>query len=120
MGRFWSNQRITKSEGNVLFELDGKPALELYQNYLGDQAEGLPGTGLLFPLNIQTEDREKGVVRTILAVDEEKQSMTFAGDIPGGAKVQLMKANVDGLVDGAEELPEAVKSNIKIQPWLFS
>lgn len=104
---------VTKAEGNVLFELDGKPALDLYKKYLGEQAAGLPGTGLLFPLNIKTADRKQGLVRTILAVDEENQSMTFAGDIPQGAQVQLMKANVDSLVDGANGAAEDVLSNVK-------
>ena len=106
-------REVTKSEGNVLFELDGKPALELYKRYLGEQAKGLPGTGLLFPLNIKTADREQGLVRTILAVDEATQSMTFAGDIPQGARVQLMKANVDGLVDGAKGAADTVKENVQ-------
>jgi len=94
---------ITKSEKNILYELDGKPALELYKKYLGDQAAELPSSGLLFPLNLHMEDNEGSVevVRTLLAVDEEAQSMTFAGDLPEGSGVNLMKANFDRLVDGA-------------------
>jgi hypothetical protein len=41
------------------------------------------------------------VVRTILAVSEADQSMTFAGDVPEGSYAQLMKANFDRLIDGA-------------------
>ncbi len=94
---------ITKSEKNVLYELDGKPALDLYKQYLGDQAADLPSSGLLFPLNLHIGDGvvSAEVVRTLLAVDEEAQSMTFAGDLPEGSKVNLMKANFDKLVDGA-------------------
>ncbi len=93
----------TKADKNVLFELDDQSALELYKKYLGDEAAGLPSTGLLFPLAVTIEGKEQPVVRTILAIDEEQNSMTFAGDIPVGSKVQLMKANFDRLVDGAEE-----------------
>ncbi|MFT5180044.1 MAG: hypothetical protein ACI9GH_000320 [Candidatus Paceibacteria bacterium] len=96
---------ITKSKGNVLYELDGKPALELYKRYLGDEAKDLPGSGLLFPLNLIIEDTDGSkseVVRTLLAVSEEDQSMTFAGDMPEGSHANLMKANFDRLVDGAE------------------
>ena len=95
---------ITKSKGNVLYELDGKPALEIYKEYLGDMAKDLPASGLLFPLSlkIKTETgKEVEVVRTILAVDEKAQSMTFAGDMPEGVIARLMKANFDRLVDGA-------------------
>ncbi|MFT5037408.1 MAG: hypothetical protein ACI9VM_000988 [Candidatus Azotimanducaceae bacterium] len=94
---------ITKSVHNVLYELDGKPALELYKQYLGDQADELPSSGLLFPLNLHLDEEPGGVevVRTLLGVDEEDQSMTFAGDLPEGKSVNLMKANFDRLVDGA-------------------
>lgn len=95
---------ITKSKDNILYELDHKPALKLYKDYLGDQAQGLPGTGLLFPLSLRlsNEEGEKiEVVRTLLAVDEGAQSMTFAGDMPQGTYTKLMKANFDRLIDGA-------------------
>jgi hypothetical protein len=94
---------ITKSDRNVLCELDNKPALALYKQYLGELAENLPSSGLLFPLNLHMDDDENGVtvVRTLLAVNEDDQSMTFAGDLPTGKKVNLMKANFDRLVDGA-------------------
>jgi hypothetical protein len=101
--KFGPERRITKSENNVLYELDGKPALELYKTYLGDQASGLPAAGLLFPLAIRSSaEDDRTLVRTLLAVDEEKQSMTFAGDMPEGSFAQLMKANFDQLVEGAE------------------
>lgn len=92
---------VTKSNGNVLYTIDGRPALDLYKEYLGDQAKGLPGSALLFPLAITQGDR-KDIVRTVLGVDEATKSMTFAGDIPEGAQIQLMKANFSRLVAGAE------------------
>ena len=105
---FGPTRRVTRSEGNVLFELDDQPALELYKRYLGDRASGLPATGLLFPLAVrQHEGADKVLVRTILAVDEENQSLTFAGDIPQGSYAQLMKANYERLIDGAQQAAEA-------------
>jgi hypothetical protein len=95
---------VTRSEGNVLYELDGRPALQLYKEYLGDRAVGLPATGLLFPLALRSNsDCDRKLVRTILAVDESRQSLTFAGDIPQGALAQLMRANLDRLVEGASD-----------------
>jgi len=93
---------VTRSKGNVLFELDGQPALALYKQYLGEHAAGLPATGLLFPLNVQAPGRPTPLTRTILSVNEKDQSLTFAGDIPQGAVARLMKANFDRLVDGAQ------------------
>jgi hypothetical protein len=84
--------------------LDGIPALSLYKTYLGDRAAGLPATGLLFPLAIRKHASDpRWLVRTILATDEQTQSLTFAGDIPEGALAQLMQANFDRLVQGASE-----------------
>jgi hypothetical protein len=99
---FGIERSVTRSEGNILYELDSLPALEIYKSYLGDQADKLPASGLLFPLSLRTDPEKEPVVRTILAIDDEAQSMTFAGDIQEGAYVKLMKANVDGLIDGAE------------------
>jgi hypothetical protein len=101
---FGPERLVTRSEGNVLVELDGRPALQLYKEYLGELAAGLPATGLLFPLALRANATdEKSLVRTILAVDEERQSMTFAGDVPEGALARLMRANFDRLIDGASE-----------------
>ena len=98
---FGPERLITRAEGNVLYELDGQSALELYKRYLGEHANGLPATGLLFPLSLRNPDAETGVVRTILSVDERNRSMTFAGAIPVGSYARLMKANFDRLIDGA-------------------
>ena len=101
---FGPERRITRSQGNVLYELDGKPALALYKEYLGERAQGLPSTALLFPLALRPpENREDQVVRTVLAVDESSQSLTFAGDVPAGWLAQLMKCNFDRLVQGASD-----------------
>ena len=98
---FGPERLITRSKGNVLYELDGKSALGLYTKYLGEHAKGLPSTGLLYPLSIRIQGGETGVVRTILSVNDLDRSMTFAGDVPEGAYARLMKANFDRLIDGA-------------------
>ncbi len=98
---FGPERMITKSKSNILYELDNQSALELYKKYLGEHAEGLPATGLLFPLSLRVSNEENRVVRTILAVNENEKSMTFAGDMPEGTMVRLMKANFDRLIDGA-------------------
>jgi hypothetical protein len=101
-------RRVTRAAGNVLFELDGKPALKLYKEYLGDKAAGLPASGLLYPFAIlREEDRqETGLIRTILDVDHKAESLTMAGDLPQGSLVSLMYADTDSLVDGAGEAAE--------------
>jgi hypothetical protein len=110
---FGPDRLITKSRGSVLYELDGRSALELYKSYLGEHASGLPSTGLLFPLELCTHGKkEPGLVRTILSVDEAEQSMTFAGDVPEGSYVRLMKANFDRLVDGASGAAKSANTGL--------
>jgi hypothetical protein len=98
---FGPERLITKSKGNILFELDGKPALDIYKMYLGDYAAELPGSGLLFPLSIRSAGSDHFLVRTILSVDENIRSLTFAGNMPEGTYARLMKANFDRLIEGA-------------------
>lgn len=94
---------VTKSTKNVLYEIDSKSALDLYKSYLGKYSDELPSSALLFPLAIINSDNEQPIVRTILSIDEENKSMTFAGDIPEGSKVRFMKANFDRLIDAASD-----------------
>jgi len=97
---FGPERLVTRSAGNILYELDGQPALALYKKYLGEHARDLPASGLLFPLSLRNAAGEP-VVRTILGVNEAEHSLTFAGDLPQGGHVRLMKANFDRLIDGA-------------------
>ncbi len=101
---FGGSRLITRSEGNVLYALGGEPALAVYKDYLGDLAHNLPASGLLFPLNLHLKNAQGlniELTRTILAVDEKTQAMTFAGDMPEGVVAQFMRADMDHLVDAA-------------------
>jgi len=98
---FGLEKRVTKSSGNVLHEIEGQNALELYKKYLGAEAENLPGSALLFPLSVIIPGTYKPVVRTILSIDEDNKTMTFAGDVPEGSKVRFMKADFDKIITAA-------------------
>ncbi len=117
---FGPERRVTKSSGGVLNELDGKSALALYKEYLGEHANELPGSALLFPIMVTREGSDRGVVRTILSVDEADNTMTFAGDVAEGAKAQLMKANTDRLVDGAASAAKACIDGLEGVPAQFA
>jgi hypothetical protein len=110
---FGPERRITRSKNNILYELDNKPALKLYKEYLGDRAAGLPATGMLFPLAIRKDAQDKRqLVRTILGIDETKQALIFAGDMPVGYFAQLMRANFDRLITGASDAGQLAAANI--------
>jgi hypothetical protein len=108
---FGPQRRITKAKANVLYELDGKPALDLYKRYLGPDAAQLPGSALLFPLRIYPADKpEQAIVRTVVGIDEEARTMTFAGDMPDGHCAQLMRGNFDRLIQGAANAAEQAQT----------
>ena len=99
---FGPERLVTKAKGNVLYELDGKSALDLYKEYLGEEkASNLAVNQFYFPLSYKGEGMKEPVVRTILSIDEKEKSMTFAGDILEGGHARLMKANYNRLVEGA-------------------
>lgn len=105
---FGATRLVTRASANVLYELDGEPALEIYRRYLGDYASDLPASALLFPFAMIGKDHsDTGLIRTILGIDEAAGSLTLAGDIVEGGYLRLMTASTDALVDGAEAAAEA-------------
>jgi hypothetical protein len=106
-------RQITRSNGNVLSELEGKPALELYEKYLGEEAADLPASALFYPLKIWNPDRpEDAVVRTVLAINRDDRTMTFAGDIPEGWSARLMRGSFDRLTEGAGEAARHARDSL--------
>ncbi|AUC15244.1 histidine kinase [Tenacibaculum sp. SZ-18] len=99
---FGPERVVTKSKTNILYELDNKPALDLYKKYLGDKSKDLPGAALLYPLKVKSENEDKSIVRTILNIDEKNHSMILAGNVLEGQKVQLMMTHVDSIVNASE------------------
>lgn len=96
-------RKVTRSIKNVVYEMDGKPALPLYRMYIGEHyAKGLPGTGLKFPFAIVGAGaREVETVRTLLSIDAGNNSLTFAGDVAEGQTVRFCQTTHDRLVEGA-------------------
>lgn len=120
---FGPERKVTRSVANKLYEIDGKPALKLYEEYLGERAAELPASALLFPLALRRAGQRHTLVRTVLGVSRDDQSMTFAGDIPEGAVVQLMRAGVDALLNGAANaaaaaMPQAVEDGEGLCLWV--
>ncbi|EIA09565.1 FIST signal transduction protein [Flavobacterium frigoris] len=115
---FGPERIITKSNANILYEIDQKPALDLYKNYLGDKASQLPQASLFYPLNVTPEGKLKPVVRTILGIDDVNKSVILAGDVPMNSVVQLMMASVDGIVSGARKAAKFAMKDRENQPQL--
>lgn len=107
-------RKVTRSQGNILYEIDGEPALDLYKKYLGDKAKDLPASGLLYPFALLKDNSDTtGLIRTILGIDAEKHSLILAGDIPQDGLVRLMNSTGKGLVMGAKG---AAEQSMKADP----
>lgn len=108
---FGPARKVTRCAENILYELDGERALDVYKRYLGEYARDLPGSGLLFPFEMLGKDRDKaGIFRTILAVDEDQGALTLAGDIDASGYLKLMHSSTDKLIEGAETAARAVRA----------
>jgi len=107
-------REVTLSEKNVLYKIGDRYALDIYKEYLGKYADDLPSSALYFPLSMKENKDSSPVVRTILSIDEKTKSMTFAGNIPQGSFVRLMKGNFDKLIDASySAASEAFSSHTK-------
>lgn len=92
---------VTRSFGNVLYEVDGRPASDLYLQHLDEREISTPECGWLFPMAVTDLDG-RVVVRSVRDVNLSNGSVTFVGDIAQGSTLQLMRGSVDGLVHGAQ------------------
>lgn len=104
---FGPDRLITRSRRNVVYEFDGRPALALYKQYLGEHAAGLPASGHLFPLELYHPERKTRVLRALLAVDESEQSITYASEVPEGSYARFMMGQIEDLVSGAQKAARA-------------
>ncbi len=109
---FGPDRLITRSQRNVVYEFDGRPALALYKQYLGEHAAGLPASGHLFPLELSNSEHKNRVLRALLAVDEKEQSITYASEVPQGSYARFMMGQIEDLVSGAQKAAKANLANL--------
>ena len=106
---FGTRRVITKSQDNILYELDGEPILDYYTRYLGQYTDDIQSAGFKFPISIKESEDSLELIRTLLYVNDDDKSITFAGDVPQGYIAQLMKPNMDLLIDGAADAAKQAK-----------
>jgi hypothetical protein len=87
--------KVTRSSGSVLHELDGKPAIKIYEDYFGEQeaailrTEALAKLAITYPLGMKVHGSEEMLIRDPITVDKEG-SITCAAEVPEGSEIQLM------------------------------
>jgi hypothetical protein len=117
---FGTDRLITKAKKNVIYEFDGRPALALYKQYLGEFAEELPMSANRFPLGLRIDDCQNRVVRGIIGIDEKEQSVTCAANISEGSQVCFMVGNVEDLPGGALKAAKESTTNLTDSQSQFS
>jgi hypothetical protein len=99
---FGPERLVTRSQRNVIYEFDSRPALNLFKEYLGENTQNLPASGLLLAMELAVGDNHDKVLRAVIGVDEDAQSITVAGDVPENAYVRMMFGSNEHVIDGAE------------------
>lgn len=97
-------------DGNVLLELDGQPALDLYRSYLGYRAAEMPYVSVEYPIGMvggvpstqRLPDGEILLLRAIKGVDERRRAIIFGGDLPERAEVRMTRATTEDVIAGAD------------------
>lgn len=113
-------RRVTRREGtNRVLELDGRRALDVYREYLGERAGEIPGATIEFPIAvIDAESPEQGLtgaiklVRAVFAVDEAAGALILGGDIPAGAIVRVAQAVRADILSGARAAFDAALAEL--------
>ena len=90
---------VTKAEGGVVYEVDGDSALAFYHRYFGDQVRPSPE----YPIGVFDNQGGAFYLRAPLAFNDEDGSVTFAGDVPHGAEVQITAAAHEDIVAACEK-----------------
>lgn len=99
--------KATKSEGAVLKELDGRPAVSIYEDYFGKKAEELreeplAKLAITYPLGMSVEGSDELLIRDPITVDAEG-AITCAAEIPEGAEVRLMIGSKEEAIVAAKD-----------------
>jgi hypothetical protein len=126
-------KRVTRSVNNIVYELDGQPALHVYEKFLGKHASRLPAVGVEYPLGLlgpngDVEQDGYFLCRATMGVDRDKGAIVFAGDVPEGALVKITMGSESDIIEAAglavqEGLAGLKKNNPAICPraiFLFS
>lgn len=89
------SRTITKSEGNLIYTIDDKPALEMYLQFLGedissadDQINFFDTIGIHYPFQIERKNREPKMCAPV-GYDKEKKALIFESETPQGSKFRF-------------------------------
>ena len=108
---------VTKSKGSVVYELDHKPAVKIYEDYFGDRAEDLKKEPLArlaitYPLGIKLPEFDEYLIRDPITVDD-KGAITCEAEIPEGSEIRLMIGSKEKAIEAAEDAARKLMKDFK-------
>ena len=99
---------VTKSEGNVLYEINHKPALEFYRDILGENTKPT----LELPIALYDEFGSFRFMRTTFEnYDRNTGAVTYLGNVPMNYKVRITMVNRESILAGAKSsIDQAIRT----------
>ncbi|MDI6782152.1 MAG: FIST N-terminal domain-containing protein [bacterium] len=104
-------RRVTKVQGNVVYELDGEGVFGIYEDYLGERADELPGVAFEFPFEV-IDYKGRKYLRCPVGIDKDAETITFAGEVPEGATVKMTSGTTIDAINAAKEAAEHALSKL--------
>jgi hypothetical protein len=114
-------KKVTKASGTVIQEIDNKPAIALYEEFIGaEQAATLKEVtlatlALSYPLGIKDSTSGEMLLRAPFYVDATG-SITCGGEVLEGSEVQLMMGTKESAVDAARHSAEQALAALGTTP----
>ncbi len=110
-------RKVTRAEGSIIHELDGKPAINIYKDYFGKEAvdiekEKLARLAIMYPLGIKNPSNNEMLIRDPLTVDPSG-SITCVAEVPEGVDIQIMIGSFDEAINAAGEAAVGAMTQIR-------
>ena len=98
--------KITKSESNKLIEIDKKNAYDVLYEFLAPESEEKFAELTLYYPFLLKDSSDEGVIRTPILVNHKEKTLVYAGNMPEGSMVKLMKSGTMQLLDSTLEVAQ--------------
>jgi hypothetical protein len=112
---------VTRSEGNVIHEVDGRPFLDVLKDYLSSEdLENWATAANAFPIGIKAPGYMGGydgyLIRTLMTKDDITGSVTIPTEVSEGTSIRLMRRDYEKLAAGVERVAEQVQTQLGDKP----
>jgi hypothetical protein len=114
---------VTRSAGNTVYELDDRPALDVYLERQGaPEAVGMDASafgefGIMHPLGLERRSSEPAV-RFVAGADFEERSLTMIAEVPQGGLAWFMTGDKESVQAATDEACQSALAGLGDRPPL--